>query len=48
MILNAQGHGLVKDESWSGTGRLPTLSDRCVSVYGGWLCFGDKCMSLDV
>ena len=37
-----------KDESWFWTGRLPTRCDRWVSVHGGWLCFGDRCMSLDV
>ena len=36
---------ILEGESWSGQGRLSPLSDRWVSVNGGWLCFGNRCMS---
>ena len=38
----------LKGGSWSGLGRLSTCSDGWVSVYGCWLCFGNRCMSLGV
>ena len=39
---------LFKEESRSGLARLSARSDRRVSVHGGWLCFANSCMSLDV
>ena len=37
-----------KRASWFFLWRVSAHSDRWVSVHGDWLCFGDRCVSLDV
>ena len=36
------------DPPLSGWPKLSARSDRWVSVHGVWLCFGNRCVSLDV